>query len=110
MSLLKTVIGLTKVYLDANKKCMVNLQINDECYNVSMIYDGLDLQEDEYFIHLGEIGNDTFDIDIVKSKIATMGIDNGAIVIEMINGKKFIIAIDTECEVEDGIYRFNPTD
>ena len=110
MSLFKTVVGLTKVYLDVNKKCMVNVQIQDECYNVSIIYNGLDLLEDEYFIYLGECGNESFDISIIKSKIAIMGADNGAVIIELVNGKKFIITIDTECEVMDGLYKFNPSD
>ena len=110
MNLLKTVIGLTKVYVDANKQNVTNVQITDECYNISLVYSGLELCEDEYFVYLGEYGNESFDISIVKSKIVSMGVHSGSIIIDMINGKKFIITIDTECEVEDCIYRFTPTD
>lgn len=110
MNLLKTIVGLTKVYFDANKQSMVSVHINDEHYNFSVVYKGLDIIEDEYFVYLGEIGSDSFDISIVKNKITTMCADNGNVIIELINGKKFIITIDTECEVEDGMYTFNPTD
>ena len=109
MNLFKTVTGLTKEYLNANKKSKANVHIQDECYNVSIIYNGLEFMEDDYFIHLGEYGSDSFDISIVKSKISKINVEQGSIVITVNNVQKFVINLDSECEISEGIYNFTPS-
>lgn len=108
MNLLNTVLRMTHVYL-SSKSSIANVQIQNDCYKGSIIYERLDLLEDEYFINLGEYGNESYDFQICKSKIKSMGVRQGAIVISLLDNSEFVITIDTDCEVEDGEYILLPT-
>ena len=109
MNLLNTAMRMTKVYLDASKNCIANVQMNNDYYDISIVYEGLDLSEDEFFIHLGEFGNEMYDFHICKSKIRSMGIRHGAIIIGLLDGSEFVVTLETECEVDDGEYILIPT-
>lgn len=80
---------------------LIILDYKDDCISFPYHWTGLEIIDDDNYLHLGELDNEPRDFDIKKCKIESIIYIEGAFQINMKEGRQLVITYESDIEFEE---------